>query len=97
MMTTLSWAVRSALLLLATLSPVFPAQAQDTDAKPLEQPAAPAPLTLDQALAEALEKSPALRASRSRADAATASRSQTGVLPNPEFSIEAENIYGDGP
>lgn len=52
-------------------------------------------LTLAEALAWALEYSPALAASRSRADAATASRSQAGALPNPELSIEAENIYGD--
>lgn len=64
---------------------------------PAVTPAAPATLVLDQAIAWALEKSPVLGASASRADAATASRSQAGALPNPEISIEAENIYGDGP
>lgn len=52
-------------------------------------------LKLDQAIAQALEKSPVLGASSARADAATASRSQAGALPNPELSLEAENIYGD--
>jgi cobalt-zinc-cadmium efflux system outer membrane protein len=55
----------------------------------------PAALALDQAIAWALEKSPVLAASGSRADAASANRSQAGALPNPELSIEAENIYGD--
>lgn len=58
---------------------------------------APATLVLEQAIARALEHSSVLGASVSRADAATASRSQAGALPNPELSIEAENIYGDGP
>ncbi|AEP10524.1 TolC family protein [Micavibrio aeruginosavorus] len=57
----------------------------------------PATLVLDQAIAWALEHSPVLGASASRADAANASRSQAGALPNPEISVEAENIYGDGP
>ncbi|MBK9562668.1 MAG: TolC family protein [Micavibrio sp.] len=65
----------------------LPAFAQE---KPL-----PATLALDQAIAWALEKSPVLAASGSRADAASANRSQAGALPNPELSIEAENIYGD--
>lgn len=61
------------------------------------QEKATATFALDQAIAWALEKSPVLGASASRADAADASRSQAGALPNPEMSIEAENIYGDGP
>ncbi len=56
---------------------------------------APPVLKLDQAIAQALEKSPVLGASSARADAATAQRSQAGALPNPELSLEAENIYGD--
>ncbi len=55
----------------------------------------PAALALGQAIAWALEKSPVLAASGSRADAASANRSQAGALPNPELSIEAENIFGD--
>ena len=57
----------------------------------------PAYLELDQAIAWALDKSPVLAASSARADASNASRSQAGALPNPEISIEADNIYGDGP
>jgi len=87
---------------LATVSlpPAFPAFAKDIKAEEMPataHQAAPAVLVLDQAVAWALEHSPVLGASRSRADAATASRSQAGALPNPEVSIEAENIYGDGP
>lgn len=52
-------------------------------------------LSLSQAIARGLEQSPVLAASRSRADAALAGRSQAGTLPNPELSIEADNIYGD--
>ncbi|MFN7114659.1 MAG: TolC family protein [Alphaproteobacteria bacterium] len=75
-----------------------PALAQTATEPPaIEKPTAPATLVLDQAIAWALEHSPVLGASASRADAANASRSQAGALPNPEISIEAENIYGDGP
>ena len=62
----------------------FPAQAQSV-------------LSLDQAIARALDQSPMLAASVARADAAEASRSQASALPNPEVAIEADNIYGDGP
>ncbi len=55
----------------------------------------PATLALGQAIAWALEKSPVLAATGSRADAASANRSQAGALSNPELSIEAENIFGD--
>lgn len=95
-------AVYAALLLSVTL-PAWAAENGDKNEIPaLIQPALqpapqPATLVLDQAIAWALEKSPVLGASASRADAATASRSQAGALPNPEISIEAENIYGDGP
>lgn len=54
-------------------------------------------LSLQQAIDRSLENSPALAASSSRAHAAMAGRSLAGALPNPEFSIEADNIYGDGP
>ena len=92
--------------LLITVSPLSVAWALAQDDKgeipaliqPASASAAPAAmLVLDQAIAWALEHSPVLGASTSRADAATASRSQAGALPNPELSIEAENIYGDGP
>lgn len=54
-------------------------------------------LTLEQAVNGAIEKSPALAASGSRAAAANASYSGAGAFANPDVSIEAENIFGDGP
>lgn len=91
--------ILAGLLAAVSLPPAVPAIAQEQAITPpaIEQPAAPATLVLDQAIAWALEHSPVLGASASRADAATASRSQAGALPNPEISIEADNIYGDGP
>lgn len=87
-----------AALILSVSLPAWAAEDNKADIPALIKPAAqPATLALDQAIAWALEKSPVLGASASRADAATASRSQAGALPNPELSIEAENIYGDGP
>ncbi len=59
-----------------------------------EKPA-PATLTLEQAIAYALENSPTLGAQASYAEAATANRSQAGAFSNPELEVEAENIYGD--
>jgi cobalt-zinc-cadmium efflux system outer membrane protein len=55
------------------------------------------PLTLEQAVNQALQSSPVLAASTSRANAATAAMSQASAFPNPEVSVEAENIFGDGP
>lgn len=94
-----SLGILAGLLAAVSLTPASPAAAQEQAVAPpaLETPAAPAALVLDQAIAWALEKSPVLGASSARADAATASRSQAGALPNPEISIEADNIYGDGP
>jgi cobalt-zinc-cadmium efflux system outer membrane protein len=91
--------ILAGLLAAVSLPPALPAFAQEQAITPpsIEKPATPAALVLDQAIAWALEKSPVLGASSSRADAATASRSQAGALPNPELSVEAENIYGDGP
>lgn len=63
----------------------FPAIAQSTSTT----------LTLDQAIKEALEKSPVLAASGSLAEASVANRSQAGAFSNPELEVEAENIYGD--
>lgn len=91
--------ILAGLLAAVSLPSAFPAVAQEQAVMPpvIEKPVAPAALVLDQAIAWALEKSPVLGASSARADAATASRSQAGSLPNPEISIEADNIYGDGP
>lgn len=82
------------LLASAVLTAISPAQAQDKPAV-IEKPAVTVMLTLEQAIAAALKKSPMLAASSSRTLAADASHSQAGALPNPELSIEAENIYGD--
>lgn len=71
---------------LATISP--PIMAQETGRSPL---------TLEQAVNQALQTSPVLAASGSRSNAASAAMSGAGALPNPEISIEAENIFGDGP
>lgn len=85
--------VLAGLLAVVSLPPVFPVEALAQD-NPVTV-AALVSLTLDQAIASGLEKSPVLGASSARADAATASRSQAGALPNPSLSLEAENIYGD--
>ncbi|MGB4107821.1 MAG: TolC family protein [Alphaproteobacteria bacterium] len=79
--------VRFIMLVAGFCALALPAFAQE---KPM-----PAALALDQAIAWALEKSPVLAASASRAEAAASGQLQAGALPNPEFSIEAENIYGD--
>lgn len=83
-----------AAVLLPPVSPAI-AAAQEKPATTQEYPPATAILSLNQAMTQALETSPVLGASAARADAATASRSQAGALPNPELSVEAENIYGD--
>jgi cobalt-zinc-cadmium efflux system outer membrane protein len=91
------------LLVSVTLVPALPAFAQNqkqelvaADTAP-EASFVPSKISLDQAISWGLKHSPALGASASRANAATANRAQAGALPNPELSIEAENIYGDGP
>lgn len=75
----------------ALLPPALPAAARE---QTQEQPPA---LTLQQVIDMALQNAPLLNASSERAEAAAASRAQAGALPNPELSIDAENIYGDGP
>lgn len=87
-------ATRFALVLLTSVAlPAISVQAKDKAV--IEAPAAKATLTLKQAIARALENSPVLAASSSRASASDAMRSQAGALPNPEFTLDAENIYGD--
>lgn len=81
-------------LLASTVLQAAPVMAQDKPVA-IENPSTKATLTLEQAIAVALEKSPVLAASSSRASASAAARSQAGALPNPELSLEAENIYGD--
>lgn len=80
------WAL-SALIVFALV--ISQAQAQ-TETMP-----APAALSLTQALEKAQAQSPVLGAFTARAGAATANLTQASALPNPEISIEADNIYGD--
>ncbi|MES2729008.1 MAG: TolC family protein [Pseudomonadota bacterium] len=60
-------------------------------------PAFAGALTLDQAIANALANSPVLGAQTSRSQAMQANSQQAGARANPELSIAAENILGDGP
>jgi cobalt-zinc-cadmium efflux system outer membrane protein len=54
-------------------------------------------LSLHDAIKTALEKSPSFGAAIDRADATKEATSKAGALPNPELSVEAENIGGSGP
>lgn len=93
-MTRTSFVLAGMVLAAALLSPVLPVQAADL-AKLAEAPRAS--LSLDQAIKNALEKSLVLRAQVSKSGAARADIDQARALPNPELSVEAENIMGDGP
>lgn len=53
-------------------------------------------ITLQQALAQAHENSPLLRASQASLTAAEARARQAGVSPNPELEVEVENALGTG-
>lgn len=53
-------------------------------------------LSLHEAIKTALEKSPSFGAAIDRTEAMKAATSKAGVLPNPELSLEAENIAGSG-
>jgi cobalt-zinc-cadmium efflux system outer membrane protein len=59
--------------------------------------AAPEGLTLEQALAEAESRSPAVTAAQASVDAAQGRLRQAGVRSNPELSVEVENFAGSGP
>jgi cobalt-zinc-cadmium efflux system outer membrane protein len=50
--------------------------------------------SLDEAVALALAHAPVLQAGRAGIGAAEGDRLQAGLLPNPEFSIQAENFAG---
>jgi len=52
-------------------------------------------LTLDEALAKALEQSPELRAARAQAQAASAEIRLASLWENPELELEAEGLGGD--
>lgn len=58
---------------------------------------APSGLSLHDALKAALENSPAFGASVSRTASMKEATNAAGALPNPELSVEAENIGGSGP
>lgn len=63
-----------------------------------QQPDSSDSLTLTQAIALVLERSPRLAAFDLDIRAAEAQRIQAGLLPNPELAFEAEQIrFGDGP
>jgi cobalt-zinc-cadmium efflux system outer membrane protein len=55
---------------------------------------APAGLTLDQAIAEALRAEPGVQAARAEADAVRGERSQTALRPNPETMFEQREQAG---
>ncbi len=52
-------------------------------------------LTLDTAIARALELNPALKAAASGVSAAESRTLQAGLWPNPEFDLDVENFGGD--
>ena len=61
-----------------------------------DQPAPP-PLTLTQAVDEALAHSPRVASADAGIKAAKGGLRQAGALPNPELGVEGENVGGSGP
>lgn len=55
------------------------------------------PITLDEAIAKAIDAAPSIRASEAAVAAAQAGRVQAGVRPNPTVTVEGENLIGSGP
>ena len=55
------------------------------------------PITLDEAIAKAIEAAPSIRANEATVAAAQAGRVQAGVRPNPTVTVEGENLVGSGP
>ena len=55
------------------------------------------PITLDEAIAKAIDAAPSIRASEAAVAAAQAGRVQAGVRPNPTVTVEGENLVGSGP
>lgn len=88
--------ILAGLLAAVFLPPAFPAIAQDVETEQL-MVRENATLSLHEAIKTALEKSPSFGAALSRSEGMKAATSKAGALPNPELSIEAENIGGDGP
>ena len=54
-------------------------------------------VSLNQAVAKALETAPLLRAEEAAIAAARAGKAQADVRPNPSVTVEAENFVGTGP
>ena len=54
-------------------------------------------VTLEQAIAKAVEAAPLLKADDAAVAAARAGRVQANVRPNPSVTVEAENFVGTGP
>lgn len=84
------FALLSGLFLAAIFT--FPAYAQIKDKQ-----SAPAGITLDQAVASALQNAPEIAGSNALNKAADAARRQSTAWQNPQLAIEAENIGGSGP
>ena len=57
----------------------------------------PTTLSVADALAEAIARSPTIVAEQAEVDAARARLRQAGVRPNPELNVEVENFAGTGP
>lgn len=90
----------AALLLVGVLvaSPIL-AQSmpnQPSPAEPQQQPAPRPPLTLAQALEQALARHPALQGFPYALRAADAAYLQAGLLPNPEIGLDVEDFGGNG-
>ena len=85
-----------------SLPPVTLAQQVDTGGLEPQHAAGTDPtwpqadLTLDRAVTLALQSNPSLAAQEHAISAAEARVSQAGLLPNPEFDLEAENFGGSG-
>lgn len=84
--------------LAAFVPPVFAAEDAPAKLEKVEvEKLPPQTITLQNALSRAQRKSPSVLAAHARGQAATADVDQANVIPNPEISIEAENIMGSGP
>lgn len=78
--------------ILVTAQPVYAVTIEDGGAVSDATP----PLTIKEALSEALQNSPYLRATSLEVTAMEASIAQAKVFPNPELSAESENFASSG-
>lgn len=85
-------------LLGGVVTPGAPAGASPPDPPPApgKEPTPEGALTLADALSLALSRNPALAAAAFEIRAAQGRALQAGLLPNPELSLEAENLFGPG-